>query len=85
MESRDGKIMYSLESIQWMIGSMELCGGLHFRTMLLPSSDFMLTFFSFCCCGGTKRRRARQTHKLVGHKGAHSLQRLPESGGYCYF
>lgn len=76
MERRDGEVMHSLESIQWMIGSIELCGGLHFRTMLLPCSDFTVTFFSFCCNGGTKRKHAKEKQTLVStqvrHKHLHT-------------
>lgn len=52
--------MNSLQSIQWMMGCMELGGGLQFRIMLCPSSAFKLTFFSFCCvgrAGGGRERR----------------------------
>lgn len=62
---RDGKVNDLLQSIQWMIGSIELCGGLHFRTILLPCSDFTLTFFSFCWVGGTKGRQARKKYTPV--------------------
>lgn len=57
--------MYSLQSIQWMIGCMELCGGLHFRTILFPSSAFKLTFFSFCWDGGAKGRQGRKKYTHV--------------------
>lgn len=57
--------MYSLQSIQWMIGCMELCGGLHFRTILFPSSAFTLTFFSFCWDGGAKGRQGRKNTQVL--------------------
>lgn len=57
--------MYSLQSIQWMIGCMELCGGLHFRTILFPSSAFTLTFFSFCWDGGAKGRQGRKNTRML--------------------
>lgn len=67
----DGELMHSLQSIQWMMGCMELCGGLQFRIMLCPSSAFKLTFFSFCCVGraGGGREGGKGGRREKGEKG----------------